>query len=157
MLVTFLCFLCRCWSWILTLYVTNFINHKLVFTFYVIPPQWYDTGSWNPSSCKTRTYLVYIVNIMAADVLATQGARASDMSNHDIDKVTLYRDNSVPAHWDKSLALGRCGCNFEIIIFKLISSAYLFIYILILSISYIWNCSHVTHTWMAQDVTHYYS
>ena len=31
----------------------------------------------NPSSCKTKTYLVYIVNITAADDLATQGARAS--------------------------------------------------------------------------------
>ena len=33
--------------------------------------------SWNPSSCKTRTYLFYIVNIMGADVLVTQGARTS--------------------------------------------------------------------------------
>ena len=31
----------------------------------------------NPSLSKTRTYLVYIINIMGADVLATQGARAS--------------------------------------------------------------------------------
>ena len=44
---------------------------------YLIPPHWHDTGSWNPSSCKTRTYLFYIVNIMAADDLSTQGARAS--------------------------------------------------------------------------------
>ena len=34
-------------------------------------------GGWNPSSCKTRTYLFYIVNIIAADDLATPGARAS--------------------------------------------------------------------------------
>ena len=34
-------------------------------------------GNWNPSLCKTRTYLFYIVNIMGADVLAMQGARAS--------------------------------------------------------------------------------
>ena len=34
-------------------------------------------GSLNPSSWKTRTHLSYIVNIIAADVLATQGARAS--------------------------------------------------------------------------------
>ena len=33
-------------------------------------------SSWNPSSSKTRTYLFYIVNIMAADGLVTQGARA---------------------------------------------------------------------------------
>ena len=35
------------------------------------------TGSWNSFSSKTRTCLYYIINIMAADVLATQGARAS--------------------------------------------------------------------------------
>ena len=29
------------------------------------------TGSWNPSSWKTRNYLVYVVHIMAADGLAT--------------------------------------------------------------------------------------
>ena len=33
--------------------------------------------NWDPSSYKTRTYLLYTVNIMVADVLATQGARAS--------------------------------------------------------------------------------
>ena len=32
---------------------------------------------WNTSSSKTRTYLFYIVNIMGADVLPTQGVRAS--------------------------------------------------------------------------------
>ena len=31
----------------------------------------------NSSSSKTRTCLFYMINIMAADVLATQGARAS--------------------------------------------------------------------------------
>ena len=30
---------------------------------------------WNSSSCKPRTYLFYIVNVMAADDLATQGVR----------------------------------------------------------------------------------
>ena len=43
----------------------------------VIPPQWHGTGSGNPSSSKTRSYLFYIVNIMGADVLEMQGARAS--------------------------------------------------------------------------------
>ena len=52
-------------------------NIKHIFTFYVIPPHWYDTGGWNPSSNKTRTYLFYIGSIMAAGVLATQGARTS--------------------------------------------------------------------------------
>ena len=46
-------------------------------TFYVFPPHWHNTGSWNPSFCKTRKCLFYINNIMAADDLATQGARAS--------------------------------------------------------------------------------
>ena len=31
-------------------------TYTCVFTFYVIPPHWYDTGSWNPSSSMTRTY-----------------------------------------------------------------------------------------------------
>ena len=35
-----------------------------MFTFYVIPPYWYDTGGWNPSSSKTQTYLFYMVSIM---------------------------------------------------------------------------------------------
>ena len=52
-------------------------NIKHVFTFYVIPPHWHAKDNWNPSPYKTRTYLFYIVNIMVADVLATQGARAS--------------------------------------------------------------------------------
>ena len=45
-------------------------------SFYFFASQWYGTISWNPSSCKTRTYLFHIANIMGADVLATQGARA---------------------------------------------------------------------------------
>ena len=55
-------------------------NKKHIFTFYDIPPHWHDSGSWNPSSSKTRIYLFYIVNIMGADVLA----RSLDFSNHDI-------------------------------------------------------------------------
>ena len=38
---------------------------------------WHDTGSWNPSSSKERIYLICTFNIMAADDMATQGARAS--------------------------------------------------------------------------------
>ena len=37
----------------------------------------YGTGSWNPFPCETRTCLFYIVSIMGADVLGTQGAKAS--------------------------------------------------------------------------------
>ena len=47
-------------------------NIKHICTFHVIPLHWYDTGRWNPSWNKTRTYPFYTVNIMAA-VLATQG------------------------------------------------------------------------------------
>ena len=57
--------------------VCIFLGIYCISTFYVIPPQWHDTGSWHPFSCKTLTYLVYIVNIMGVDVLATQGARPS--------------------------------------------------------------------------------
>ena len=35
-------------------------KHKHVSTTSIIPLHWHDTGSWNPSSWKTRTYLVYI-------------------------------------------------------------------------------------------------
>ena len=52
-------------------------EHKYILTFNVIPPHWNYTGSWNPSAIKTRTYLFYIINIMGADVLATQWGRAS--------------------------------------------------------------------------------
>ena len=47
------------------------VGTKRLFTFYVIPPYWHDTGNWNPSSSKTSTYLSYIANIMGVDVLAT--------------------------------------------------------------------------------------
>ena len=68
-------------------------EHKHIFTFHVIPPHWYDTGSRNHSSSKTRTYLFCTVNSMAADVLVTQGARASATMI-----LTMFnRDNSVPA------------------------------------------------------------
>ena len=83
----------RCWGRegcfilgaILTLCVLNFSE-------IVISPPWYDAGSWNPSSIKTITYLFYIVNILAADVLATQGARASAA----MILTKFNRDNSVP-------------------------------------------------------------
>ena len=62
-----------------SLHAEFFNRHiKHVFPIYIIPLHWHDTGSWNPSSCKTMTYLVYTVNIMAADGLVTQAARASE-------------------------------------------------------------------------------
>ena len=47
------------------------------FTISMILSHWHDTGSWNPSSCETRTYLFHIASIMAADGVVMQGARAS--------------------------------------------------------------------------------
>ena len=51
-----------------------------------------NTNSWNPSSSKTRTCLFYIVSIMGADVLATQGARTSATMMFTV----LNQINSVP-------------------------------------------------------------
>ena len=65
---------------------------KNVFPIYIIPPRWHNTGSWNPSSCKTRTYLLYIVNIMGVDILASQAARASAT----MILAMLNQTNSVP-------------------------------------------------------------
>ena len=45
------------------------------------------------SSSNTRTYLFYMVNTMGADVLASQGTRASAT----MILTTLNRINSVPA------------------------------------------------------------
>ena len=60
------------------------MKHKHVFTFCAIAPQRHATGSWNPLSCKTRVYLFYIVNIMAAD----DGDEKSQGKNKDdIDHV----------------------------------------------------------------------
>ena len=42
----------------------------------------------NPFPCKTRTYLIYLVNIMGAEVLAMQGARA--ICNMDTYYAELY-------------------------------------------------------------------
>ena len=42
-------------------------EHQHIFTHHAIVPHWHDSGRWNHSSCQTRTYLFYIVSIMAAD------------------------------------------------------------------------------------------
>ena len=36
----------------------------------IIPPFLYDTGSLDPSSCRTMAYQLYIINIMVADEMA---------------------------------------------------------------------------------------
>ena len=48
-----------------------------LFWLFIIPINWNAAGSWNPSSWKIGTCLSYLVNTMAVDNLATQGARAS--------------------------------------------------------------------------------
>ena len=86
----------------LTLYTLNFSEGtKHIFTFYDIPPHKCDTFSWNSSLSKTRTYLFYIVNIMDADVLATQGARASAT----MILTLLNRSNLVPTYWGLNVIL----------------------------------------------------
>ena len=67
------------------------MKHKNICTIYIITPHWRDAGSWNLSSCRTRTYLFYIVHIMAADILTTQGAGAS------ATMILTMLNNSVPA------------------------------------------------------------
>ena len=68
-------------------------KHWNVFTTHFVPSLWHGTGSWSPFSCKTRTYLLYIINIISADVLVTQGTRASAT----IILTMLNRGNSLPA------------------------------------------------------------
>ena len=78
-----------------TLYVLNiFIGNTKTCQKFIIPPQWHGAGSCNPSSCNT-TYLFHIVNNMGANVLATQGARASTI----MVLAMLKRNNWVPARW----------------------------------------------------------
>ena len=69
-------------------------KHKNVSKTYIIPQHWHTTSSWSPSSCKTRTCIFYIVNIIVADVQATQGARASAT----MIMTMLNWNNSVFAH-----------------------------------------------------------
>ena len=60
----------------LSFYVLNFqTEQKHTYAFYIIPPHWDGRGRWNQFLCNSRTHLFYIVNIMGADVLATQWAR----------------------------------------------------------------------------------
>ena len=68
-------------------------KYKNAFVIYTIPPQWQTIDSWNPSLCKTGTYIIYTINIKADDDLATKGARASAA----IVLTYLNQDNSFPA------------------------------------------------------------
>ena len=89
-----------------------FRGNENIFTFYVIPPHWHDTGSWNSSLNKARTYLFHMVNIMGADVLATQGARASaTMIFTKFNRINLVPAHQGLTHWslgDFNETLGKC-------------------------------------------------
>ena len=66
----------------LILYMLNFSEVTIhISTFYVIPSHWHDRKSWNPSWSKTKTYQFYRINIVAADVLATQRAHKPTYTN----------------------------------------------------------------------------
>ena len=52
-------------------------KHKYVHAFSIVSQYWDGTDSWNFSSWKSRACLPCTVNTMAADDLATQGAKAS--------------------------------------------------------------------------------
>ena len=78
---------------IFTLYMPNFQqNHRHLFTFFTIPSCWYGTGSWHYFPWKTRSYPFYVVSIMGADALVTQGTRASVT----IILILLNWENSFP-------------------------------------------------------------
>ena len=82
---------------ILTFRVLNIFIWKIkIYRKFIIPPQWHGTGSWNPSSCNTITYLFYIVNNMGADLLVSQAARASKTWYWP---AMLNRNDSVTARW----------------------------------------------------------
>ena len=76
----FMVFMSPCSSGLLHWHLTCNIflqNHKRAFTISIFPAHWHHTGSWNPFSCKTTTYLLYIVNNMVADALVSCIARVS--------------------------------------------------------------------------------
>ena len=82
---------------ILSTFYVLFFQQKLkhVFTIYVISSHWHDTFSWNHSSCKTMTYLDYIVNFMAAaDYLAITRTVSTIYykQNNYLTSLVLYHD-----------------------------------------------------------------
>ena len=55
----------------------SILGNIKVFAFSIISWHWDGTGRWNPCSWNTGISLSWMVNIMVADGLATQEARAS--------------------------------------------------------------------------------
>ena len=62
------------------------MKHKNVSAIFINSLHCHITGSWNPSSRKTGTYLSYTVNIMGAEDLATEGV------------LTMLKRNNVAPH-----------------------------------------------------------
>ena len=58
-------------------------KHKNVVVTNIIPPHWHDKDNWNRSLFMRGIYQIYIVNIMDADVLGTQGVRLSATIDHE--------------------------------------------------------------------------
>ena len=80
----------------LTLYVLNFSEGTKIYIYVFMSFLHIDmiqVVDWNHSSSMTRTYLFYIVNIMGADVLSMQRARASATMTFTM----FNRINLVPA------------------------------------------------------------
>ena len=87
-------------------------------------PYWHDIGCWISFLSKTIRYLFYMVNIMCADVLATQGARASatrlrvkyssPVATDMFQKQYLYQMNSAPSAY-----IGNVSSQMEIRTFNL--------------------------------------
>ena len=82
-----------------------------IFAFSVISQNWDVTGSWNPSSLKTRTCGSCIGNTIAADVLAMQGAKASAAMG--LSQLTCFSRNilvsapeALKTHYIEKLSLG---------------------------------------------------
>ena len=55
----------------------DFYEYKYVTLSYIIPPNWYGTGSWDLDSCKTSPWLSYMIKITDVAILAVQEAMAS--------------------------------------------------------------------------------
>ena len=79
------------WQW--TLYVQNVPDGTKTYIYILCYSPTLASDRWHPSSSKIRTDLLYIANIIAADVLTTQGTRVSAT----MILTKLKRDNTVPA------------------------------------------------------------
>ena len=62
-------------EWTLMCWIV-FSKYENIFAFCIISPHWDGTGSWNPSSWKTKTSLSCIGIMMLADDLVILGASA---------------------------------------------------------------------------------